>query len=113
MVRIRLRRVGRKKQPMYRIVVADSRSPRDGRFIEVVGQYLPRTAGEKSVSLNTGRIHHWLDVGAQPSDTVRSILRRAGILKARHESRLASKLQSRAVPLGEGSGEASEPAAEA
>ena len=106
MVRIRLRRVGRKKQPMYRIVVADSKSPRDGRFIEVVGQYYPRTAGDQGVSLNTGRINHWLDVGAQPSDTVRSILRRAGILKTRHEARLASRLQQQAVPLAERPAEA-------
>jgi small subunit ribosomal protein S16 len=101
MVRIRLRRVGRKKQPVYRIVVADSKSPRDGRFIEIVGQYAPRATDDKAVTLQQDRITHWLDVGAQPSDTVRSILRRAGMLKARHEGRVAAKLQASAVPLTE------------
>lgn len=100
MVRIRLRREGRKKNPMYRIVVADSRSPREGRFIEIIGTYQPRKT-DGAVELKHDRANYWLDVGAQPSDTVRSILRRAGIMKARHESRLASKLQSAAVPLGE------------
>ncbi|MFN8583200.1 MAG: 30S ribosomal protein S16 [Gemmatimonadaceae bacterium] len=101
MVRIRLRRIGRKKQPVYRIVVADSRSPRDGRFIEIIGQYAPRGGAEAPVSLKTDRVTHWLDNGAQPSDTVRSLLRRAGILKARHEARLASKLQAKAVPVSD------------
>lgn len=99
-VRIRLRREGRKKAPTYRIVVAESTSPRDGRFIEIIGTYQPRQK-ENSVTLKTERANHWLDVGAQPSDTVRSILRRAGLLKARHEARLAAKLQSSAVPLSE------------
>jgi small subunit ribosomal protein S16 len=93
-VRIRLRRVGRKKQPHYRIVVADSTSPRDGRFVEIIGHYHPR-----SLEVQKDRANHWLDHGALPSDTVRSLLRRAGILKARHEARLAKKLQSSAVPL--------------
>jgi small subunit ribosomal protein S16 len=101
MVRIRLRRVGRKKNPMYRIVIADSRSPRDGRFIETIGVYHPRKA-EGGVELKNDRANYWLDVGAMPSDTVRSLLRRAGLLKARHEARLARKLAGQAVPLGEG-----------
>jgi small subunit ribosomal protein S16 len=99
MVRIRLRRVGRKKTPIYRIVVADSRAPRDGRFIEIIGQYSPRQ-GEAAIDLKTDRANYWLDHGAQPSDTVRSLLRRAGILKARHERRLATKLRGQAVPVG-------------
>ena len=99
-VRIRLRRTGRKKAPMYRIVVADSRSPRDGKFIEVVGQYAPRQ-GEGALNLQTERVNYWLDNGALPSDTVRSLLRKSGILKARHQARLASKLQSKAVPVAE------------
>lgn len=103
-VKIRLRRTGRKKSPMFRIVVADSRSPRDGRFIEIVGQYAPRQ-GENAIDLKTDRVNHWLDNGAQPSDTVRSLLRRAGILKARHEERLGRKLKASAVPLSEGAGE--------
>ncbi len=98
MVRIRLRRVGRKKQPYYRIVVADAKSPRDGRFVEVIGHYRPRQT-ENAFDVQVDRANYWLDVGALPSDTVRSILRRAGVLKARHEARLARKLQTQAVPL--------------
>src|SRR5687767_15395299 len=97
-VRIRLRRIGRKKAPVYRIVVADSKSPRDGRFVEVIGTYAPRQS-EGGLEVKQDRANYWLDVGAQPSDTVRSLLRRAGILKARHESRLAKKLQGAAVPV--------------
>jgi small subunit ribosomal protein S16 len=99
MVRIRLRRIGRKNAPVYRIVVADSQSPRDGRFIEIIGQYAPRQAA--SLTVDAARANHWLDVGAQPSDTVRSLLRRAGVMKARHEARLAAKLKSGAVPVAE------------
>ena len=99
-VKIRLRRVGRKKAPMYRIVVADSKSPRDGKFIEIVGQYQPRT-GDQALNLDTERVHHWLNVGAQPTDTVRSLLRKAGVLKQRHEARVASKRQAAAVPVAE------------
>jgi small subunit ribosomal protein S16 len=100
MVRIRLRRVGRKRNPIYRIVVADSQAPRDGRFIEIIGNYAPRQ-GDTAIDLKKDRASYWLDHGAQPSDTVRSLLRRAGVLKARHESRLASKLKAGAVPVGE------------
>ncbi len=100
MVKLRLRRTGRKKQPTFRIVVADSQSPRDGKFIEVVGQYTPRQ-GEQALNLKSDRVHYWLDNGAQPTDTVRSLLRRAGVLKARHEARLSRKLTSTAVPVSE------------
>ena len=99
-VRIRLRRTGRKKAPMFRIVVADSTSPRDGRFIEIVGQYAPRQS-ENALNLQTERVNYWLDNGALPTDTVRSLLRRAGILKTRHEQRVGRSLQSRAVPVSE------------
>jgi small subunit ribosomal protein S16 len=99
-VKIRLRRAGRKKQPTYRIVVADSRSPRDGKFIEIVGQYAPRT-GEQALNLKSERVNYWLDNGALPTDTVRSLLRRAGILKARHEQRLGRSLSARAVPVSD------------
>jgi len=102
-VAIRLRRAGRKKSPMYRIVVADSRMPRDGKFIEVIGQYAPRT-GDKAVTLKVDRANYWLDNGAQPSDTVRSLLRKAGVLKVRHEARLAIKLAAVAVPITERTG---------
>ena len=105
MVRIRLRRTGRKKTPTYRIVVADSTSPRDGRFIEIIGQYVPRQ-GATALNLKTERANYWLDNGAQPSDTVRSLLRKAGVLKARHEARLGRKMQAGAVPLSETSKDA-------
>lgn len=98
MVRIRLRRTGRKKTPTYRIVVADSQSPRDGRFIEIIGQYVPRQ-GNTAINLEVERANYWLDKGAQPSDTVRSLLRRAGVLKARHEERLGRKKAAEAVPV--------------
>jgi small subunit ribosomal protein S16 len=99
MVRIRLRRVGRKKAPAYRIVVADSKSPRDGKFIEIIGQYAPRQSDDQKLTIDLDRVNYWMGVGAQPSDTVRSLLRRAGVLKARHEARLAQKLQNAAVAL--------------
>ena len=99
-VRIRLRRVGRKKTPVYRIVVADSRSPRDGRFIELIGQYNPRQA-DGGLNVDAARAGYWLDAGAQPSDTVRSLLRRAGVLKARHEARVSTRRRGAAVPVGE------------
>lgn len=105
-VKIRLRRTGRKKQPTYRIVVADSRSPRDGKFIEVIGQYMPRS-GEQALNLQNDRVNYWLDNGAQPTDTVRSLLRKAGVLKARHEQRLGRKLTAAAVPVAENTEETS------
>ena len=77
MVRIRLRRVGLKKQPSYRIVVADQRSSRDGRFIEIIGNYNPRTK-PTTVVVDEGRALYWLSTGAQPSDTVRRVLGLAG-----------------------------------
>ena len=104
MVRIRLRRIGRKKAPVYRIVVADSQSPRDGKFIEIIGQYAPRDS-KNGHNVNEERANYWLGVGAQPSDTVRSLLRRAGVLKRRHEQRLGIELKAEAVPLTERSSE--------
>jgi small subunit ribosomal protein S16 len=78
--RIRLRRVGRKKQPEFRIVVAESTSPRDGRFIETIGHYRPR---EKPavVTVDAERARSWLAKGALPTETVRSLLKRAGVFK--------------------------------
>ena len=78
MVKLRLRRMGAKKRPSYRIVAADSRSPRDGDFIEVVGFYDPLTE-PSTIRVDIERARHWLSVGAQPTDTVRSILTRAGV----------------------------------
>ncbi len=79
MVRIRLRRVGAKKQPSYRVVVADSRAARDGRFIEVIGFYNPRTEPE-TVSIKRERALYWLSVGAQPSDPVLRLLTKVGVM---------------------------------
>ncbi len=79
MVRIRLRRVGAKRQPTYRIVVTDSRSPRDGRFIESLGYFNPRTEPE-TVVLDKDRAGYWVGVGAQPSEAVARLLYRQGVL---------------------------------
>lgn len=79
MVRIRLRRVGSKGQPSYRLVITDQRSPRDGSFIEIVGSHNPRT--QPAIDLvNEERVLYWLSVGAQPSDAARRVLERAGTL---------------------------------
>ncbi len=75
-VRIRLKRIGAKNSPAYRIVVADSRSPRDGRFIEELGTYLPLQR-ENNVTMNLERAKYWLSVGAQPSETVASFIKKA------------------------------------
>ena len=105
MVKIRLRRVGRKNAPFYRILVADSQSPRDGKFIEIIGQYAPRQT-EGSLNVDEARANYWLDQGAQPTDTVRSLLRRAGVLKNRHEKRLGIERKVVAVPVREATDEA-------
>jgi small subunit ribosomal protein S16 len=76
-VRIRLRKVGRKHQPAFRIVVADQESPRDGRFVEVLGHYYPRGRGQQ-IELDKDKALAWLARGAQPSETVASLLRKAG-----------------------------------
>ena len=79
MVRIRLRRMGARKKPFYRIVVADKRSPRDGRFIETIGSYNPLTDPE-TVTLQHARAAYWLGQGAQPSDAVARLLKNAELL---------------------------------
>jgi small subunit ribosomal protein S16 len=81
-VRIRLRRVGAKKQPSYRVVVADSRAPRDGRFIEVIGFYNPRTK-PTTITINEEKARKWLSQGALPTESVASLLYRAGIVDMR------------------------------
>ncbi|MFT6142659.1 MAG: small subunit ribosomal protein S16 [Myxococcota bacterium] len=78
MVRIRLTRLGAKKRPFYRVIAADSRSPRDGRFLEQLGHYNPMT-NPSDVRLDLARIDHWLSVGAQPSDTVARLIAKARI----------------------------------
>lgn len=75
-VKIRLKRVGAKNSPVFRVVVADGRSPRDGKFLEEIGTYQPLKKGE-NVQLNLDRVNYWVGVGAQPSDTVASMIRKA------------------------------------
>ena len=78
MVKIRLRRMGAKKAPFYRVVVADSRYPRDGRFIEEVGTYDP-SQNPAAVNIDVERAQAWIKTGAQPTDTVRDLLKKAGL----------------------------------
>ncbi|MEP7105904.1 MAG: 30S ribosomal protein S16 [Chloroflexota bacterium] len=80
MVKIRLRRMGAKKRPFYRLVVADARSPRDGRFIEQLGYYDPLT-DPATIKIDSEKVTRWLAQGAQPSDAARSLLQREGILE--------------------------------
>ena len=87
-VKLRLKRMGAKKAPFYRIVAADSRAPRDGRSIEVVGTYNPTTQ-PATVTVNADLALKWLHNGAQPSDTVRNILSKEGIMKRFHEEKKA------------------------
>ena len=79
MVKIRLRRMGAKKAPFYRIVVADSRYPRDGRFIEEIGFYNP-TVNPTELEVDVDRAQAWIKTGAQPTETVRDLLKKAGAL---------------------------------
>jgi small subunit ribosomal protein S16 len=106
MVKLRLRRVGAKKQASYRIVATDSRSPRDGRFIEVVGFYNPRTEPE-TVQLKEDRALHWLSVGAQPTDAVARLLKKMGTLDRLERLKqgesleaLAAEAEAEAAPAG-------------
>ena len=78
MLRIRLRRTGKKKQPSYRVVVADSRAPRDGDFVETIGLYDPLTE-PPTIRINEERVRHWVSNGAQPSETVVRLMRQQGI----------------------------------
>ena len=79
MVKIRLRRLGAKKAPFYRIVVADSRVPRDGRFIEEIGTYNP-LSDPAEIKIDSERAQQWIKNGAQPTDTVRALLKKTGVL---------------------------------
>ena len=89
-VKLRLRRMGAKKKPFYRIIAADSRSPRDGRFIEEVGYYDP-TKAPADINIKEEIALKWLNQGAQPTDTVRSLFSKAGIMKKFHESKTTKK----------------------
>lgn len=85
-VKIRLKRMGAKKAPFYRIVVADSRSPRDGKFIETVGTYNPLT-NPAEIKVNEELTLKWLNNGAIPTDTVKNVLSKAGVMKKFHDSK--------------------------
>jgi len=85
MVKLRLKRIGKKKLPLYRIVAADSRYPRDGRFIEEVGFYNPHK-NPAEITFNAESARKWLDCGAQPTDTVSALLKKAGIAKTPKQS---------------------------
>jgi small subunit ribosomal protein S16 len=85
-VKIRLKRMGAKKAPFYRVVVADSRAPRDGRFIEEIGYYNPLTQPAQ-VKIDEEKALKWLANGAQPSDTVKSLFRKEGVLKKVHDAK--------------------------
>jgi len=86
-VRIRLRRCGKTKRPYYRLVAADSRFPRDGRFLEILGHFQP-VENPQVINVNHDRILHWLSNGALPTLAARKVLRRAGVLKRWHELKL-------------------------
>lgn len=81
-VKLRLKRMGKKKQPIYKVVAADSRSPRDGKFIEAIGLYNPKTE-PATVEIKEDRALYWLSVGAQPTDTVKNLLSEKGIILRR------------------------------
>lgn len=89
-VKLRLKRMGSKQRPFYRVVAADSRSPRDGRFIETVGTYNPITEPAE-IKIDEEKAIKWLNNGAQPTDTVRDLLRSAGVLEKLHNSKMTSK----------------------
>lgn len=89
-VKLRLKRMGGKQKPFYRIVAADSRSPRDGRFIEVIGTYNP-IKKPAEISVNEELAMKWLQTGAQPTDTVRALLSKEGIMAKYADSKKASK----------------------
>ncbi len=105
-VRIRLRRMGRKKRPFYRIVVADSRSPRDGEYIESLGYYNPLTEPAE-VHVDEEKTISWLNRGAVPSDTALSLLKKAGVLRKRHERQRREAL-IKALSSGEDTSETPE-----
>ena len=86
-VKMRLKRMGAKKAPFYRVVVADSRSPRDGKFIELIGTYNPLTTPAE-IKINEELALEWLAKGAIPTDTVKNVLSKAGIMKKFHETKL-------------------------
>jgi small subunit ribosomal protein S16 len=103
-VKIRLRRIGAKKHPFYRLVVADSRSPRDGKFIEILGTYDPMTEPVK-LNIDQDKVKAWLQKGARPSDTARAFLIDLGLLPKESAKKRPTK-----PPKGSGAAEPAEPA---
>ena len=112
MVKIRLKRMGAKKRPFYRLVVADSRSPRDGRFIEEVGTYDP-IANPARVQIDADRVREWMSKGARPSDIARKLLEQQGVLQRTPRPRPASpaKAEVAAEPVAEAATATAEPEA--
>ncbi|HNQ23075.1 MAG TPA: 30S ribosomal protein S16 [Phycisphaerae bacterium] len=99
-VRIRLKMAGRRHQPCYRLAAMDRSRPRDSDVIEELGQYQPaHPKAEKQVVLNRERIEYWLSVGAQPSDTVRRLLEKAGIMPSRASDRAGARAASGPAPV--------------
>jgi small subunit ribosomal protein S16 len=115
-IKIRLARGGAKKRPFYRIVIADSRSPRDGRFIERIGSYNPMVAQDHPdrLKLDQERAKHWLSVGAQPTDRVARFLAKAGLMAERprpaqtkqHQPKAKAQERAKAAQAGAGGGAA-------
>ena len=116
-LKIRLARIGAKKQAYYRLVVADARAPRDGRFIEKLGTYNPRVARDhkEHLNLNEERIKHWVGVGAQPTDRVQRLLSKLGLAKepAVHKQTKQDKPRPKTVERMKAHEEAAKAAAEA
>ncbi len=119
-LKLRLARAGTKKRPYYHVVVADARSPRDGRFIEKIGNYDPKLADkDKRVTLVTERVQHWLSVGAQPTDRVARFFDAAGLLKrearnnpekAKPGKKATERAEAKAAAEAEKAAEAAAPA---
>ena len=96
-VKLRLRRMGAKRRPYYRIVAADSRSPRDGRFIEVVGNYNPILKEADQLTLDEEKVMNWLSKGAQPTDTVKNLLTKKGLMAKFNNSKAPKKVAKKAT----------------
>ena len=106
-VRIRLMRMGRRNRPFYRIVVADSKAPRDGKFVEILGHYDP-LPDPPEIKVDVDRALYWLSVGAQPTHAAKCVLRRAGVLRRWHEIRFPPKREGEAERAAGAEGGAAE-----
>jgi len=107
-VRLRLMRMGKKKQPTYRVVAADARSPRDGRFIEIVGTYDPRSEPSE-IKIDNARAVHWLLQGAQPTERVKKLLTVSGAWEAFESGTSVEELEARAAAEAESAAGTEEP----